>query len=298
VTRFRFVDQERAVYPVNLLCRLLKVSRSGYYAWRQRPPSARRLADEVLAEQIRGFHLASRGTYGAPRIHADLADAGVRVGRKRVARIMRENGLEGVHRRGWRHGTTQRDLDARPAPDLLDRDFTATAPDQKWVADVTYVPTVQGWLYLAIVLDVFSRRIVGWSMDTHRKTQLVVDAVTMAVVNRGGRAAGVIHHSDQGGEYSSRDLELALRRHGLLASMGSVGDAYDNSMAEAFFATLETELFWRQPRRRFDSHRHARLEIFDYIETFYNRSRRHTSIGSIAPVEFELRHGITAGMAA
>lgn len=298
MTRFQFVDQERASYPVNLLCRLLKVSRSGYYAWRRRPASARRLADEVLGEQIRSFHRASRRTYGAPRIHADLIDAGVRVGRKRVARIMRENGLEGVHRRGWRHGTTQRDPNARPAPDLLDRDFTATAPDQKWVADVTYVPTVQGWLYLAIVLDAFSRRVVGWSMDTHRKTQLVVDAVTMAVANRGGRVAGVIHHSDQGGEYSSRDLELALRRHGLLASMGSVGDAYDNSMAEAFFATLETELFWRQPGRRFDSHRHARLEIFDYVETFYNRSRRHTSIGNIAPVEFEDRHGLTVEMAA
>ncbi len=297
MTRFRFVDQERAVYPVNLLCRLLEVSRSGYYAWRQRPPSARRLGDEVLAEQIRGFHAASRGTYGAPRIHADLIDAGVRVGRKRVARLMSEHGLEGVHRRGWRHGTTQRDPDARPAPDLLDRDFTATAPDQKWVADVTYVPTVQGWLYLATVLDAFSRRVVGWSMDTHRKTQLVVDAVTMAVTNRGGEVAGVIHHFDPA-EYSSRDLELALRRHGLLASMGSVGDAYDNSMAEAFFATLETELFWRQPGRRFDSHRHARLEIFDYIETFYNRRRRHISIGNLPPVEFENRHALTTEVAA
>ncbi len=297
MSRFHFIDQERAWYPVNLLCRLLKVSRSGFYAWRGRPPSARQVADEVLTEQIRGFHKASRATYGAPRIHADLADAGIRVGRKRVARLMRQAGLQGVHRRGWRN-TTRRDPDAGPAPDLLGRDFTATAPDQKWVADVTYVPTVAGWLYLATVLDTFSRRIVGWSMDTHRKTQLVVDAVAMAVTNRDGHVAGVIHHSDQGGEYTSRDLEVALRRHGVAASMGSVGDCFDNAMAESFFATLETELFWAQPGRRFDSHRHARLEIFDYIETFYNRRRRHTSIGNIAPVTFEHCYNQTIELAA
>lgn len=297
MSRFHFIDQERASYPVNLLCRLLKVSRSGFYAWRGRPPAARQVADEVLTEQIRGFHAASRGTYGAPRIHADLVDAGIRVGRKRVARLMRRAGLQGVHRRGWRHAT-RRDPDARPAPDLLDRDFTATAPDQKWVADVTYVPTVAGWLYLAVVVDVFSRRVVGWSMDTNRKTQLVVDALLMAVANRGGTVAGVIHHSDQGGEYTSRDLELALRRHDALASMGSVGDAYDNSMVESFFATLETELFWAQTGRRFDSHRHAKLAIFDYLETFYNRRRRHTSIGNIAPITFEHCYNQTIDLAA
>jgi putative transposase len=293
VSRFAFVDRERARYPVNLLCALLRVSRSGYYAWAGRGPSTRRLADEVLAEQIRGFHTASRCTYGAPRIHDDLRDAGVRVGRKRVARIMREHGLEGVHRRSWRHATTA-DPAAQPAPDLLDRDFTATAPNQKWVADVTYVPTVAGWLYLAVVLDVFSRRVVGWAMDTHRKTRLVCDAVAMAVANRGGAeagvVAGVIHHSDRGGEYTSRDLQIALRGCGALASMGSVADCFDNSMAEAFFATLETELFWVQPHRRFTTHRDAKLAIFDYVEVFYNRQRRHTSIGSIPPVTFEARH--------
>lgn len=290
MTRFVFIDQERAQYPTNLLCSLLGVSRSGFYAWRRRPRSARAIADDILAEQIRTFHKASRRTYGTPRIHADLVDADVRVGRKRVARLMAREGLEGVHRRGWRVGGTRRDPDARPAPDLLDRQFVADGPDQKWVADVTYVPTVQGWLYLATVLDVYSRRIVGWSMDSQRKTQLVVDAMQMAVTNRSGRVAGVIHHSDQGGEYTSRDLEVALRRHGILASMGSVGDCYDNSMAEAFFATLETELFWAQTGRRFDSHRHAKMEIFDYIESFYNRRRRHTSIGMLAPIEFENRH--------
>jgi putative transposase len=295
VSRFRFVDRERAHYPVNLLCELLKVSRSGFYAWLGRSPSTRAVGDGVLAEQIKTFYDASRKTYGSPRIHDDLTDAGVRVGRKRVARIMRENGWQGVHRRSWRH-FTKTDPTATPAPDLLGRDFTATAPDQKWVADVTYVPTVAGWLYLAIVLDVFSRRLIGWSMDTHRKTQLVCDALLMAISNRGGRVAGVIHHSDRGGEYTSRDLELELRRAGALASMGSVADCYDNSMAEAFFATIETELFWAQPRRRFDGHRDAKLAIFDYIEVFYNRQRRHTSIGSIPPATYETR--FTAGVAA
>jgi putative transposase len=211
---------------VNLLCRLLKVSRSGYYAWAGRPPSKRQVADEVLTEQIKTFHEASRKTYGSPRIHDDLKDAGVHVGRKRVARLMRNEGLQGVHRRSWRHATKQ-DPAALPAPDRVNRKFTATAPDQLWVADVTYVPTVEGWLYLATVLDVFSRRVLGWSMDSNRKTQLVCDAVAMAVANRGGQVTGVIHHSDRGGEYTSRDLEKALRTCGALASMGSVADCYD-----------------------------------------------------------------------
>jgi putative transposase len=297
VTKFRFVDTERALYPVKLLCRCLGVSPSGFYAWRSRPPSPRAIADEVLTEQIRAFHEASRCTYGAPRINDDLADAGVHVGTKRVARLMRKAGLCGVHRRSWRHATKQ-DPAARPAPDRLDRDFTATAPNQKWLADVTYVPTVAGWLYLAVVLDVFSRRIVGWSIDTHRKTQLACDALAMAIANRDGKVAGVIHHSDRGGEYTSRDLELALREAGILASMGSVADCYDNSMMESFFATLETELFWAQPLRRFESHRDAKLAIFDYIEVFYNRQRRHTAIGSIPPVTYETSHAPQTGVAA
>lgn len=297
MTRFHFIDTEKAHYPVNLLCRLLTVSRSGFYAWSRRPPSARAVADEVLAEQIRRFWDASRKTYGAPRILLDLKDADINVGQKRVARLMRANGWQGVHRRSWKHAT-KADPAAVPAPDLLDRDFTATAPNQKWVADVTYVPTVMGWLYLATVLDVFSRRVIGWSMDTHRKTQLVCDAVSMAVANRGGKVAGVIHHSDRGGEYTSRDLERELRRCGAFASMGSVADCYDNSMAESLFATIETELFWAQPHRRFESHRDAKLALFDYLEVFYNRQRRHTSIGGIPPVTFENRHAETFGLAA
>jgi putative transposase len=224
VSRFAFIDREKAHYPISLLASLLKVSRSGYYAWASRPPSKRAVADGVLTEQITRFHEASRRTYGAPRIHLDLAEAGVHVGRKRVARLMRAAGLEGVHRRAWRHGTKQKP-EAVPAPDLLNRDFTASAINQKWVADVTYVPTTAGWLYLAIVLDAYSRRIIGWSMDANRKTELVCAAVAMAVANRGGQVAGVIHHSDRGGEYTSDDLERALRKAGALPSMGSVADS-------------------------------------------------------------------------
>jgi putative transposase len=231
VTRYAFVDREKAHHDVRMLCRLVKVSRSGYYAWAKgRLASKRVLADEVLVEQIRTVHERSRGTYGAPRVHAELAEDGIRVGRKRVARLMRGQGLAGVSRRRWRVGCTQRDTAAALAPDLVSREFVADRPDELWVADVTYVPTLAGWLYLAVVLDVFSRRVVGWSMSGNRKTQLVVDAVTMAVARRGGDVAGVIHHSDHGGEYSSHDLERALRRAGIVASMGSVGDCYDNGL--------------------------------------------------------------------
>jgi putative transposase len=292
VNQFVFIDTEKALYPVTLLCRLLKVSRSGFYAWHGRPASARRLADEVLTEQIRGFYVASRETYGAPRIHADLADAGVRVGVKRVARLMRADRLVGVSANRTRYGTgTIADPAAAGIPDLVDRKFTATRPDQLRVADVTYVPTMAGWLYLATVLDVFSRRVIGWSMASHRKTVLVVDAVAMAVARRRGEGssgvAGVIHHSDHGGEYVSHDLARQLASIGAVASMGSVGDCYDNSLAESLFSTLEKELFARQENGRFTSHREAKLAIFDYLESFYNRRRRHTSIGMRTPEAHE-----------
>jgi putative transposase len=298
VTKFAFIHAEKANHPhwhVRTCCRLLGVSRSGYYAWRDRPPSARSVTDAVLTAAIVASFTASRGTYGAPRVHADLADADVRVGRKRVARLMRNAGLEGVHRRRRRWSSTVADpVGAAMVPDLVARRFHAEDPDRLWVADVTYVPTVAGWLYLATVIDVFSRRVIGWSMNSTRKTDLVVDAVTMAVTNRRGEGApgvvGVIHHSDHGGEYTSGDLERELKRIGALPSMGTVADCYDNSLAESFFATLETELFWAQPGRRFTSHREAKLAIFDYIEVFYNRRRRHSGIGNIPPVRYEQQH--------
>ncbi len=227
MTRFAFIDRQKALYDVTVLCRLLKVSRSGFYAWLSRPKSPRALSDEVLTEQIRGAFEANRNVYGSPRIHTELADGGVHVGRKRVARLMKAADIVGCHRRKRSFSITKQDPKAQAAPDLVDRKFVATAPNQLWVADVTYVPTVQGWLYLACVTDVFSRLVIGWSMASHRKTDLVVDAVSMAVQRRGGNVPGVIHHSDRGGEYSSHSLERELRRHGALASMGSVADCYD-----------------------------------------------------------------------
>jgi putative transposase len=290
VTRFAFVDAERASYDVAVLCRLLRVSRSGFYAWVIRPPSARAVADGVLTVQIRETFEANRKVYGAPRIHAELVEADVHVGRKRVARLMREAGIVGCHRRKRSFSITSQNPKADAAPDLVDRNFTATAPNQLWVADVTYVPTVQGWLYLACVTDVFSRMVLGWSMASHRKSDLVVDAVTMAVHRRGGHVPGVIHHSDRGGEYSSHQLERELRRHGALASMGSVADCYDNALAESVFATIECELFDQQPGGRFTSHHEAKLAIFDYLEAFYNPRRRHSALGQISPATFEARY--------
>jgi putative transposase len=290
VTRFAFVDREKALYAVAILCRLLKVSTSGYYAWVVRPPSTREVADGVLTTQIQDAFDSNRKVYGSPRIHAELADADVHVGRKRVARLMRKAGLVGCHRRKHKLGTTKQNPSAAAAPDLVDRKFTATGPDQLWVADVTYVPTVQGWLYLACVTDVYSRMVLGWSMASHRKTDLVVDAVTMAVHRRGGKVPGVIHHSDRGGEYTSHQLERELRRHGALASMGSVADCFDNALAESVFATLECELFDQQPGGRFNSRHEAKLAVFDYLETFYNPRRRHSALGQIAPAVFEAKH--------
>jgi putative transposase len=234
------------------------------------PTVSAAVADEVLTTQIRTAFDDNRRVYGTPRIHAELADAGVQVGRKRVARLMRA-----------------------AAADRVDRNFVATAPNQLWVADVTYVPTLQGWLYLACVTDVFSRMVIGWAMASHRKTDLVVDAVTMAVYRPGGRVPGVIHHRDRGGEYSSHALERELRRHGALASMGSVADCFDDALAECVFATLECELFDRQPGGRFATRREAELAVFDYLETFHNPRRRHSALGQIAPATFEARHALT-----
>ena len=290
MTRFAFVDREKALYDVTALCSLMKVSRSGFYAWLSRPKSTRALADEVLTVQIRAAFEANRKVYGSPRIHRELADDGVQVGRKRIARLMRAADIVGCHRRKRSYSITRQDPTAEAAPDLVDRKFVAHAPNQLWVADVTYVPTVQGWLYLACVTDVFSRMVLGWSMASHRKTDLVVDAVTMAVSRRGGQVPGVIHHSDRGGEYSSHALERELRRHGALASMGSVADCYDNALAESLFATLECELFDQQPGGRFQTRWEAKLAVFDYLEAFYNPRRRHSSLGQISPAAFEARH--------
>ncbi len=282
---FEFVEANRAVFPVAVACRVLGVSTSGYYGWRSRPPSVRSLADEVLTEQIRMIHTQSRQTYGYRRIRAELVDGHrLAVGRHRVARLMRQAGIQGVTRRKFCR-TTRRDDWAQPVPDLLRRDFSATAPDRAWVADVTYVPTWSGFLFLAVVVDVFSRRVIGWAMSANQRTELVTAALRMAVVRR--RPIGVVvHHSDQGCQYTSYDFARACRQAGVERSMGSVGDCYDNALAESFFATLECELL---DRTVFANRNAARLAIFDFIERFYNPWRRHSSIGDLSPAEFERR---------
>lgn len=277
------MSANRAVYPIATMCRVLGVSTSGYHAWSQRAPSARARSDAALGERISAIHAASHGSYGAPRLHVELAEAGVRVARKRVARLMREMGLQGIGRRRPVRTTVR--SEARPAPDLVARQFVADRPNKLWVADITYIPTWSGFLYLAIVLDVFSRRIVGWSMATTLQAKLVVDALNMALATRKPR--GVIHHSDQGSQYTSLAFGKRCREAAVRPSMGSVADAYDNAMAESFFATLECELL---DRHRFKTHGEARSAVFAFIEGFYNPRRRHSALGYLSPVEFERRH--------
>lgn len=272
----------QASFPIAAMARVLGVSSAGYYAWAKRPPSARAVADAALLKRIRTVHVGSRQTYGAPRVHAELRENGERHGRKRIARLMRGAGLIGAsHRRGG-PVTTRRDETARPAPDLVDRDFAAEAPNRLWVADITFVPTAAGFVYLAVVLDAFSRKIVGWTMANHLRTELVLDALDMAIGQRRPRA--VIHHSDQGSQYTSLAFGKRCKEAGVRPSVGSVGDAYDNAMCESFFSTLEAELL---ARRRFKSHAEARMACFSYIEGWYNPHRRHSALGYVSPVAFE-----------
>ena len=285
---FEFVSMHQAMYPVRTMCRVLGVSSSGYYAWRARPQSARARANELLLDRIREIHAISYETYGSPRIHAELQDEGESVGLNRVSRLMRRGGLVGVtRRRKWR--TTKRDKDARPAPDLVQRDFAAEGPDQLWVADITYVPTGSGFLYVAVVVDAWSRRVVGWSMRNHLRTDLVLQALDMALLQR--RPEDVIHHSDQGTQYTSIAFGLRCKHMGVRPSMGSVGDCYDNALCESFFATLECELI---ERRRFSNRVEAKIAVFRFIESWYNPRRRHSALGYESPVNFEAKHSEAA----
>ncbi len=286
---------QKAHHQVNAMCRVLKVSKSGFYGWRNRAPSARARADAWLLEKIACIHGDSRETYGAPRIHFELRTLGVRCARKRVARLMREAGLFGCGGRGRKARTTLRSQIERipPAPDLVKRNFTPEAPDRLWVADITYVRSWEGWLHLSFVLDTYSRRVVGWSMANHLKTDPVLDAVNMAIHNR-RPAPGLIHHSDRGSQYTSVEFGSRLKEAGLSPSMGSVADAYDNSMAESFVSTLKRELIHRHS---WPSRQIARTAIFEYIETFYNPRRRHSALGNPSPSEYEevrLRGGAVA----
>lgn len=271
----------QATYPVRLMCRTLGLSASGYYAWSRRVPSARDRSNETLRATMRAIHAATKQSYGRPRMHAELRDEGVRVNHKRVGRLMKLEGLVGITRRKkWR--TTKRDRDARPAPDLVQRNFVAARRDQLWVADITYVPTWSGFLYLAVVIDAWSRRVVGWSMETHLRTELVLQALDMAVAQR--RPKDVIHHSDQGTQYTSIAFGLRCKHAAVRPSMGSVGDAYDNAMCESFFATLECELL---DRTRFRNQADARMAVFDFIEGWYNPRRRHSALGNKSPINYE-----------
>jgi putative transposase len=280
---FGFVAAEKATHSISTLCRVLEVSRSGFHAWAGRKQSRRAVEDERLLERIKQIHRANRGIYGSPRIHAELVLAeGECVGRKRIERLMRSAGITGLQPRR-RGRTTIRVPGVRVAEDLVDRAFLASAPNRLWVADITYLRTWEGWLYLVAVQDIFSRRIVGWAMEDHMRTELVQDALEMALENR-QPAPGLIWHSDQGSQFVSLTFGQQARAAGIAQSMGSRGDCYDNAVAETFFATLKKELIYRHswPERA-----ELRTEVFDFIEVFYNRRRRHSTLGMMSPADYE-----------
>jgi putative transposase len=282
VSSYHLIEAERTCFPIQFMCRMLGVSRSGYYGWRDRPPSKRSRENTTLTEKIREIHLSSRGTYGSPRVHAELRALGTHCGRKRVARLMRQAGLRGCMR-GRRKRTTRRSGRVIPANDLLRRNFVATEMDRVWVADITYVATGEGFLYLAFILDVYSRRIVGWAMENHLRTELVVDALRMAVWRR-KPAPGLVHHSDQGVQYTALSFSQRLEEVGITASMGRTGSALDNAMAESFISTLKAELV---SDLQFPSRQAAKTAIFEYLETFYNTRRLHSALGYRSPADFE-----------
>jgi transposase InsO family protein len=287
VSRYRFIAVEKAHYSVAQLCRVLQVAASGYYAWRHRQPSRRAQANAVLTEQIRAVHEHSRRTYGAPRIHAELQAGKQRVSRKRVARLMRQAGLVGRQPRRFRR-TTVADPKVQ-LDDLVQRNFSASAPDQKWFGDITYIRTWEGWLYLAVILDAYSRKVVGWAMADHLRAELATAALQMALTTRRPKP-GLIHHTDRGVQYTSNVYGELLTAHEVQQSVGNPGTCWDNSVAESFFATLKTELIYRHvwPTRR-----HAELAIFEFIAGWYNEHRRHSTLGYSSPAEVERRTSLT-----
>lgn len=283
--RYRFIQAEKAIYPVEVLCRVLDVARSGFYAWGRRPLGMRAQQNQGLATQIRTCYQAARGRYGSPRIHQDLQARGIRVGRHRVARLMRLQGLRSIRRRrAWRaHGIT---VPGVVAANVLRREFAATRPNEKWAGDITYVSTRQGWLYLAVLMDLYSRRIVGWAMDDQGATSLTLSALEMALRRRAVRA-DLLHHSDRGSPYGALAYQQRLAIRGIRCSMSRPGNCWDNAVVESFFATLKTELCAKG--HPFSTRQEARTAIFEYVEGFYNRTRRHSTLGYLSPVEFEQR---------
>jgi transposase InsO family protein len=281
--KFEFIDAQKAHFPVDFMCQQLGVSRSGYYAWKERPESERHKADRVLAEVVTQVHRHSRGTYGSPRVHAELRARGQRVSRKRVARLMNEQGLAARKRRRFVQTTDSRH-NQPVASNLLERNFSPGQPNSTWATDITYVGTRQGWLYLAVVMDLFSRKVVGWSMSQNIDRHLVLNALDMALKGR-QPPRGLLHHSDRGSQYASTDYQQALAARGIQCSMSRKGNCWDNAVVESFFSTLKQELVYTTD---FATHEQARLALFEYIEVFYNRHRRHSSLGYVSPVDFEL----------
>jgi putative transposase len=287
--KFVFIAAEKAFYTIAILCDVLGVSRSGYYAWSRRPAPARAKSDAQLKAQIVAAHKQSRSTYGSPRVHAELRGKGVRVGRKRVERLMREEGIRARQKRRYRR-TTDSNHTHPIAPNVLDREFTAKAQNKAWVTDVTYIATDEGWLYLAAILDLFSRRVVGWATSATNDTTLALDALDRALRAR-RPTPGLVHHSDRGSPYASEDYRRALRRRGIVASMSRTGDCWDNAVAESFFATLKGELV---DHERYPTRAAAHDSIGDYLERFYNPVRRHSYLGYVSPMEFELKRQVEA----
>ena len=284
--RYQFIREHREEFSIKRMCRVLDVTRSGYYAWQPEKTGPREQENQILVGHIRKEYKISRQTYGSPRIWAALHGQGVPCGRHRVARLMRKEGIRPKKRRRWQPVTTQRQPGVIPAPNRLNQDFFATAANTKWVSDFTYIDTAEGWLYLAIILDLFSRKVVGWAMAEHMNTALVESALRMALRTRQS-AADLLHHSDQGSQYTSAAYESQLVDANIQMSMSRVGNCYDNAVAESFFGTLKAECVTSQ----FATHALARTTIFEYIEVWYNRQRLHSTLGYLSPVEFEQQHG-------
>ncbi len=280
--RYPFIHAEKANYPVRILCRVLQVSRSGFYAWAKRSPSRRKVEDRRLRVEIKALHEASYKTYGSPRIHADLKARQMAISRKRVARLMKEAGLCGLPPKRFRR-TTDSQHNQPVAGNVLQRDFDVSKPNQCWAADITYIRTWEGWLYLAVVIDLFSRRVVGWALADHLRTDLVLEALRMALGLRQPEA-GLLHHSDRGSQYASQAYRGLLEGRGITCSMSRRGDCWDNAVVESFFGTLKTELIHRHP---WPSRRRAATSVIDYIEIFYNRKRRHSYLGYLSPADYE-----------
>ena len=272
-----------------MMCRLLRVSASGFYAWQKRPESSRSRDNRSLLADIRAIHEKSTGTYGSVRVRAELAENGHPCGRHRVARLMRMAGLQGIPKRRFRRTTTSNHK-LPVAPNRLMQDFTAKAPNQRWVSDITYIPTGEGWLYLAVILDLYSRKVVGWSTSVRLQRELVLEALTMALSRR-TPSSGLIYHTDRGSQYASHDFQNLLKKHGIICSMSGAGNCYDNAVVESFFATLKRE---RVHRRHYQTRAEARADLFQYIEIFFNRQRRHASTNHLSPERFE-RDGLIRG---